>query len=148
MEERRLIIRKKTALLNVKRELEQFKCFQIIAIIEAESEEVLNYRNQTNEMNLYSYPIMAAKKINKNSDVMVEWFFQKISILKDNVIWIMPFDKMGIWWIKVKVINCKEAIEKLWIEKGGMCIIEMESRECYYIQIYEEDCHIVYKQLQ
>ena len=43
MEDRRLLIKKKTALSKVKRNLEQFKSFQIIDIIEDESEEIINY---------------------------------------------------------------------------------------------------------
>lgn len=147
MEDRRLLIKKKTALSKVKRNLEQFKSFQIIDIIEAESEEISNYREQIEELNHYSYPKLATRKFNKNNDVMIEWFFQEISILKDNAVWIIPFDEMGIWWVKVKIINCKEAIKQLW-DIGEICIIVQETKQCYYIQVYEDNCYIVFKQLQ
>ena len=78
---------------------------------------------------------------------MIKWFFQEIPILKDNTIWIMPFDEMGIWWVKVKVINCKEAIEQLW-DSGEICIIEQKTKRCFYIQVNEDNCYIVFKQLQ
>ena len=147
MEDRRLLIKKKTALSKVKRNLEQFKSFELIDIIEAESEEILNYREQIEELNHYSYPKLAVRKLNKNSEIMIECFFQEISILEDNAVWIIPFDEMGIWWVKVKVINCKEAIEQLW-DIGEICIIEQETKKCYYIQIDEDNCYIVFKQLQ
>ncbi|SFB38114.1 hypothetical protein [Clostridium frigidicarnis] len=147
MEDRKLLIKKKTALSKVKRNLEQFKSFEIIDIIEAESEEISNYREQIEELNHYSYPKVAVRKLNKNSEIMIEWFFQEISTLKDNSIWTMPFDEMGIWWVKVKVINCKEAIEQLW-DIGEICIIEQETKKCFYIQIDEDNCYIVFKQLQ
>lgn len=147
MEDRRLLIKKKTALSKVKRNLEQFKSFEIINIIEVESEEISKYREQIEELNHYSYPKLAVRKLNKNSKIMIEWFFQEMPILKDNSIWIMPFDEMGIWWVKVKVINCKEAIEQLW-DIGEICIIEQETKKCFYIQIDEDNCYIVFKQLQ
>lgn len=78
---------------------------------------------------------------------MIEWFFQEISILKDNTVWIMPFDEMGIWWVKVNVVNCREAIEQLW-DIGEICVIEQETKRCYYIGIDEDICYIVSKQLQ
>ncbi len=147
MEDRRLLIKKKTALSKVKRNLDQFKSFELIDIIEAESQEISSYREQIEQLNHYSYPKLAVRKLNKNNEIMIEWFFEEISILKDNAVWIIPFDEMGIWWVKVKVINCKEAIEQLW-DIGEICIIEQETKECYYIQIDEDNCYIVFKQLQ
>lgn len=147
MEDRRLLIKKKTALSKVKRNLEKFKSLNIIDIVEAESEEIANYREQIKELNHYSYPKLAVKELNKNNHIMIKWFFQEISILKDNTIWTMPFDEMGIWWIKVRVINCREAIEQLW-NIGEICIIEQETKNCFYIQIDEDNCYIVFKQLQ
>lgn len=147
MEDRGLIIKKKTALSKVKRNLEQVKSLNIIDIIEAESEEIANYREQIKELNNYSYPKLAVRKLSENNEIMIEWFFQQISILKDNNIWTMPFDEMGIWWVKVRVINCREAIEQLW-NIGEMCIIEQETKNCFYIQINEGNSNIVFKQLQ
>ena len=147
MEDSRLLIKKKTALSKVKRNLEQFKSFELIDIIEAKSEEISNYREQIEELNHYSYPKLAVRKLNKSSEIMIEWFFKEVSILKDNSTWAMPFDEMGIWWVKVKVINCKQAIKELWAI-GEICIIEQETKKCFYIQIEEDNCYIVFKQLQ
>lgn len=147
MEDRNLIIKKKTALSKVKRNLKEFNSLRLIDIIEAESDEIMNYRKQIEKMNYYSYPKLAMRKLDENSDIMIEWFFQEITILKDNTIWIMPFDEMGIWWVKVEVMDCREAIEKLW-NIGEMCIIEQETKTCFYIQIDEDNCYIEFKELQ
>ncbi|MBN1052890.1 hypothetical protein FDF12_09890 [Clostridium botulinum] len=147
MEERRLLIKKKTALSKVKRNLELFKSFQTVDIIEADSEEITKYREQIEEMNHYSFPKLATRKLDKDNDIMIEWFFQQIPILRDNTIWIIPFDEMGIWWIKILTINCRESIEQLW-DIGEICIIEQETKRCYYIQIDEDNCNIVFKQLK
>lgn len=147
MEDRKLLIKKKTALSKVKKKLELFKSFQAIDIIEADSEEITKYREQIEEMNHYSYSKLSIRKLDKDKDIMIEWFFQEIPILRDNTIWIIPFDEMGMWWIKVMVTNCREAIEQLW-DIGEVCIIEEESKRCYYIQIEENNCCIVFKQLQ
>lgn len=147
MEDRRLLIKKKTALSRVKRNLGRFKSFHIIEIIEANSEEITNYREQIEDLNHYSYSKLAARKLDKDKVIMIEWFFQQIPILRDNTIWIMPFDDMGIWWIKVMTTNCRETIEELW-DIGEICIIEQETKRCYCIQIDEDNCYIVFKQLQ
>ncbi len=147
MEDRRVLIIKKNALFKVKRDLEKFKSFEVIDIIEEKSEEISNYREQIKELNRYSYPKLAVRKINKDNEMMIEWFFQELPMLEHNDVWIIPFDKMGIWWVKVKVINCKEVIKQLW-DIGEICIIEQETKKCYYIQIQEDNCCIAFKQLQ
>ena len=147
MDDRKLLIKKKTALLKVKKKLELFKSFHTVNIIEADSDEITKYRKQIEEMNHYSYPKLSIRKLDEDKDIMIEWFFKEIPILRDNTTWIIPFDEMGIWWIKVMVTNCRESIEQLW-DIGEVCIIEEESKMCYYIQIDEDNCHIVFKQLQ
>ncbi|MBN1046101.1 MULTISPECIES: hypothetical protein [unclassified Clostridium] len=147
MEDRKLLIKKKTALSKVKRNLELFKSFQTVDIIEADSEEITKYREQIEEMNHYSFLKLATRKLDRDNDIMIEWFFQQIPILRDNTIWIIPFDEMGIWWIKILTINCRESIEQLW-DIGEICIIEQETKRCYYIQIDEDNCNIVFKQLK
>lgn len=147
MEDRKLLIKKKTALSKVKKNLELFKSFKIVDIIEVDSEEITKYREQIEEMNQYSFPKLSTRNLNKDNDTIIEWFFQEIPILRDNTTWIIPFDEMGIWWVKVLTINSRESIEQLW-DIGEICIIEEETKRCYYIQIDENNCNIVFKQLK
>lgn len=147
MEDRKLLIKKKTSLLKVKKKLELFKSFRTVDIIEADSDEIIKYREQLVEMHQYSYPKLSIRKLNKDKNIMIEWFLKEIPILRDNTVWIMPFCDMHIWWVKVRVTNCREAIEQLW-HFTDVCIIEEESKMCYYIQVDEDNCGIAFKQLQ
>lgn len=147
MEDRKLLIKKKTALLKVKKKLELFKSFQTVDIIEADSDEITKYIEQLEDTCHYSYPKLSIRKLDKDKNIMIEWFLKEIPILRDNTVWIMPFDDMYIWWVKVRVTNCREAIEQLWHNRD-VCIIEEESKMCYCIQVDEDNCGIAFKQLQ
>lgn len=145
MESRKELIRKKIALLEVKENIKKIDSLYLIDILESESNEIRKYRSQINELNCYTYPELASKKIDIDN-IIIQWIKKEISILKYSLVWILPFDDWGIWWIKVKVLDWEKAIEQLWV-RGEFCIIDENSKKCFYIQFDEGDCVIKFKQL-
>lgn len=145
MENRKELIRKKTALLKVKQDINKINSLYLIDLLEVKTDKIKKYINQIHELNSYDYPEISSKTLDEDN-IMIKWIIKEISILKDSNIWVMPFDEMGIWWIKVKVLDWEKAIEQLWY-RGEFCIIEESNKKCFYIQFDEDKCLIKYKQL-
>ncbi|WP_027629962.1 hypothetical protein [Ruminiclostridium cellobioparum] len=146
MDDRKEMIRKKSILLNMKKQIEEIKAVSIIDFLEAESEEVTKYSESVSELHKYSYPRLCTRKMDGDNDNLVDWFLENLSFIKDGASWLMPFKGMGIWWVKVKVDDCKKALSELW-RFGDICIVDVENKVIFYIGVNEANCEIALKQL-
>lgn len=147
MSDRKEIIRKKSILLNMKKQIEKITSVSTIDFIEAESDEISRYAENISELHRYSYPRLCTKKVDGDNNKLIEWFLENLPFLKNDSIWLMPFEGKGVWWIKIKVHDCKKALIELW-EFGDICIVDMESMNSFYIGINEANCEIALKQLK
>lgn len=147
MDDRKQMIRKKTVLLNMKKQLENIQSLSVIDFIDAESEEVVKYSENASDLHSYNYPLLCTMKMDGDNDKLTDWFLEKLSFVKNGSIWLMPFHGMGIWWIKVKVIDSKKAFNDLW-KLGDIFIVDVENKVVFYIGVNESNCEIALKQLK
>lgn len=134
-------LRKKISLNKMKLELEQLTKIEIVDYMEAESDVIMKYRKFTSEMNKYSFPIIAKRKIESDKK-MVEWFLKELPFIQNNTIWITPYAGGGVWWVRIKVNDCMETLEQIW-SRGEICVVDEKNNLCFYIGIDEGDCEIL-----
>lgn len=147
MDDRKQMIRKKTILINMKKQLKEVIGINVIDFIEAGTEEIRKYSENISELHKYSFPRFCTRKMDGNDDVLIEWFLENLSFVKNDSVWLMPFEGMGVWWVKVKVVDCKKAFSELW-KFGDICIVDVENKVIFYIGVNETICEIALKQLK
>lgn len=147
MDDRKQMLRKKTILLNMKKQLKEVTGINVIDFIEAETEEIRKYSENISELHKYSYPRFCTRKMDGNNDELIEWFLENLSFVKNDSIWLMPFEGMGVWWVKVKVVDCKKVLSELW-KFGDICVADVENKVIFYIGVNETNCEIALKQLK
>ena len=97
-------------------------------------------------MHRYSYPRLYARKVGGNNDRLIEWFLENLPFIKNDSIWLILFEGMGVWWIKVKVDDCKKALSELW-KLGEICVVDTDSQAIFYIGANEANYEIALKRL-
>lgn len=146
---RKMQIRKKMSLIEIKKELSSISSIQLLDIIEADSDEVIYYRKQMEPMHEFDYPKIAVTPFIHDDNQIIEWIFKQIPVLQDDAVWIMPYGNYGMWWIKIKVVDCISFVTYLWKNEEELCFIDVKSNQCYEVYWIEDElCFIDVKSNQ
>lgn len=125
----------------------EIKALSVIDFVEAESDEVVKYSESISKLHRYSYPRLCVRKAGEDNDNLIEWFLENLPFIRNNSIWLMPFEGMGVWWVKVKVDDCKKALSELW-KLGEICVVDVDNQAIFYIGVNEANYEIALKQLE